>query len=179
MISIAKVARALDTTRSTIRNWAREFADYLSPTANPPAGQERKFTDQDGQVFALVAAMRQNNAGYETIHAALSSGERGLWPPPGITEDEDESEDTPGSALVTQLTIKLGHLEGQLEATGEERDHLRNQLEEAQNARLSAEIRAVRAETELSTLRALYEAEEGQGGKKSGFAAWWARRFGG
>lgn len=178
MISIAKIARALDTTRSTIRNWAREFADYLSPTANPPAGQERQFTIQDGQVFALIASMRQNNAGYEAIHAVLSSGERGLWPPPGSDEDEDESEDAPGSALVTQLTIKLGHLEGQLEATGEERDHLRNRLEEAQTARLGAEIRAARAEAELATLRALYAAEEGQG-KQKGFAAWLARRFGG
>ena len=180
MITIATAAKTFDTTRSTIRNWTREFSDYLSPSANPPAGHERKFTDQDGQVFALVAAMRQNNASYEAIHAALSSGERGLWPPPGaITDDDDDDDDPATRVLVTQLTVKMGQLEGQLQATHEERDHLRNQLEEAQTARLAAEIRAARAETELSTLRAVYEAEAGQGGQKSGFAAWWARRFGG
>ncbi|MBK7180971.1 MAG: MerR family transcriptional regulator [Chloroflexi bacterium] len=181
MITIATAAKTFDTTRSTIRNWTREFSDYLSPSANPPAGHERKFTDQDGQVFALVAAMRQNNASYEAIHAALSSGERGLWPPPGaITDDDDDDDDPATRVLVTQLTVKMGQLEGQLQATHEERDHLRNQLEEAQAARLSAEIRAARAETELSTLRAVYEAEAGQGGQKIRFRrlvgapVWWA-----
>ena len=57
-------------------------------------------------------------------------------------------------------------------------DKLEDRLEEAQAARLSAEIRAARAETELSTLRALYTAEEGQGKQRTGFAAWLARRFG-
>ncbi len=180
MITIATVAKAFDTTRSTIRNWTREFSDHLSPSANPPPGHARIFTTQDGQVFALVAAMRQNNAGYEAIHAALSSGERGVWPPPGtMTDDDDDDDDPANRVLVTQLTVKMGQLEGQLLANHEERDHLRARLEEAQAARLSAEIRAARAETELETLRAVYTAEEGQAKEKSGFAAWWARRFGG
>ena len=59
----------------TVRNWTREFARYLSVTANPETGRTRLFTDEDLKVLDLVNTMRNDNKSYEDIHVALAAGE--------------------------------------------------------------------------------------------------------
>jgi DNA-binding transcriptional MerR regulator len=76
-------------SKATVRNWAVEFADYLSPTATPEEGKVRYFTDEDLKVFALVADYKDRDQTYEQIHLALSSGLRGT--PPDLSEQEIQS----------------------------------------------------------------------------------------
>jgi DNA-binding transcriptional MerR regulator len=64
----------------TARQWAMEFAEYLSPTGNPGKNKHRIFTDEDMRVFALIAEMKQRNATNEEVHVALKSGQRGTLP---------------------------------------------------------------------------------------------------
>lgn len=70
----------------TVRNWAIEFAQYLSPTANPGEGKQRTFTVEDLRVIAIIAEYKRNGATYEDIHAALKVGVRGEAP--DISEQE-------------------------------------------------------------------------------------------
>jgi DNA-binding transcriptional MerR regulator len=70
----------LNRSGPTIRNWAREFAEYLSPTGAPQEGKPREFTPDDMAVFDLVAKMKDQNKTYEEIHATLKSGMRGNPP---------------------------------------------------------------------------------------------------
>ena len=67
-------------SKATIRNWAIEFAEYLSPTATPQEGKIRFFTAEDISVFSLVADYKDREQTYEQIHLALKSGTRGDLP---------------------------------------------------------------------------------------------------
>lgn len=173
MYTTKQVCDFLGISNTTLRAaWVPEFAAYLSDHATPPKGQERRFTAEDVAVLYTVSALRERAVEFPDIHTKLAAGER-IEPEPGERPAPASEEGSPDTAVtVAAFSAALASYEARI-------DKLEDKLEEAQAARLAAEIRAVRAETELSTLRALYEAEEGQGGKKSGFAAWWARRFGG
>ena len=184
MATVTDFTEEYDVRSNTIRQWAKVFADFLEPGANPEKGETRVFSDDDGRVIALVAKMRQDNQSYEKIRAALADGDRGPWPPISA----DTAQDAPGQqentfALVTQLTAKASQLEGELGAIRNERDHLRQQVETAQDARRQAENHAVSLETELRILKELTEDKTPQGEKtavpqdddKPGF---WARIFG-
>ena len=168
-----QVCDFLGISNTTLRAaWVPEFAGYLSEHATPPKGQERRFTPEDVAVLYTVAALRERAVEFPDIHTKLVAGER-IEPEPGerpAPASDDSSQDT--AVTVAAFSAALASYEARI-------DKLEDRLEEAQAARLLAEIRAARAETELSTLRALYTAEEGQGKQRTGFAAWWARRFGG
>ena len=86
MVVTAEVAAYYKRTEQTIRAWAREFSDYLSPTANPGGGKGRNYTVEDLQVIALIAEMKDSNATYEEIHASLAAGQRG--DPPNMSVDD-------------------------------------------------------------------------------------------
>ncbi len=45
--STSQVAKRFGVADQTIKNWAAEFAQYLSPTATPEAGKRRGFTAED------------------------------------------------------------------------------------------------------------------------------------
>lgn len=105
----------------TIRNWAREFARYLSVNANPDEGRTRIFTEEDMQVLDLVAQMKSQGKQYEDIHAALMAGERGNRP--GYSSDEVR-------ALVTGEVERRLHMEIQV---------LKRQLEIAERKLEAAE----------------------------------------
>ena len=57
---------------STIRNWTTDFADHLSPQANPGSGVERKYNDFDVAVLRLVHEMRTERAPLAAIHERLA-----------------------------------------------------------------------------------------------------------
>jgi len=53
MLKTSDVAAQLGVTASTVRNYTKAFAEYLSPGATPLEGQ-RQFTDQDLRVLATA-----------------------------------------------------------------------------------------------------------------------------
>lgn len=122
----------------TIRNWAKEFEEYLSPTATPEKGSTRLFSIDDMRVFSLVAEFSNVNKSFTEIHAALKSGERGDAP-------RVEPEDLDGLAageVEMQLSTELHEardLANQLQA---ELDTMRSQFQpiKEENIRLQAQI---------------------------------------
>ncbi len=67
-------------SHQTAKNYAAEFAAYLSPSATPEPNRQRHFTDEDLTVLALVVEMKRSGAVFEDIHAALRAGQRGDLP---------------------------------------------------------------------------------------------------
>lgn len=55
-----RAAKQIGVPPSTLRLWARTYAEFLSEGANPDAGQERRFTLADVQTLKDVAQMRHN-----------------------------------------------------------------------------------------------------------------------
>ncbi len=150
MYTVKDFTRVFNVKSNTIRYWTSEFAAYLSNGANPEKGKARKYSEKDGRVIALIGDMRTDNEPYEKIHASLAAGDLGEWPrmSPGAdnstsTKQNDTREPT---ELVTRLTAAVSRFEGQLDAVTNERDYLRDKLEEEKDARLDAEKRAASAE---------------------------------
>lgn len=80
MYTTSHLTNLFNVSHQTVKNWCKEFADYLSPTATPPANRQRQFTDDDLMVLALVAELKGAGATFEDIHAALAVGQRGDLP---------------------------------------------------------------------------------------------------
>ena len=74
------VSALYDVTPQTVGMWASEFAEYMSPTANPGHKKKRLFTHDDMAVLDLVAQMRDQGATTDEIHASLKAGSRGNAP---------------------------------------------------------------------------------------------------
>ena len=143
MYSVLQAARYAGVSSSTIRNWAGDFGEFLSPGANPPAGQPRQFSEEDMRVFSTVAVLRGQLVEPVDIRAALQDGQR-MEPVPPPPEDTPPAENaTPASAV----TIYKGLL-----------DEWRTRADDLAERLLASETARAAAETELKILRELYEA---------------------
>jgi DNA-binding transcriptional MerR regulator len=74
----SQAAEKLAAGQSTVRKWARDYAEFLSETARREMGYSREYTDTDLAVMSLVA--RLNKAGKRPAYIraslrALLSGE--------------------------------------------------------------------------------------------------------
>jgi DNA-binding transcriptional MerR regulator len=146
----------------TIRNWANEFREYLSPSANPSEGTKRFFTYEDMEVFALVSEMSQQGKPFEEIHLSLANGSRGDLP-------EDNAADVKaiiaqqGAIRLSQLRNQIAELEAQVDPLKEENIRLKTQLENTQKT--EAELKEARntintLNREIGRLEARLEIEQ-------------------
>jgi DNA-binding transcriptional MerR regulator len=138
----------------TIRNWADEFQDYLSPTATPGRGKHRMYTFDDLKVFALVAELKQMGHTYADIHSSLQNGQRGN--PPALPPEEIQ-------ALVTseqerRLSLEVDYLQRSLIRAQQELEEARNALKEA----LQVREEKIRLETRLEAEQRAVEERERQ-----------------
>lgn len=69
--SPAQVAKLLNVHSNTVRLWCRDFTEFLSPTANPPAGTYRQFTANDLAVFTHIADLSRLKMPLPVIRNAL------------------------------------------------------------------------------------------------------------
>lgn len=127
---VGDVARRFGINPQTVRQWADEFAGYLSPDANPAKGETRVFDNDDLQVLALVAYMRNQGAGFDEIKAALDSGQRGLMMDVSASQGATGDGINAGAYLarVEDLARDLGFTKGELsrverELIGEKQSH--------------------------------------------------------
>ena len=74
------IIQLFDISRQSARQYAIEFADYLSPSANPAKGSQRNFSALDMGVYAMIVQMKKRGATYEQIHMQLKTGARGDVP---------------------------------------------------------------------------------------------------
>src|SRR5690606_30310363 len=144
----------------TIRNWADEFQDYLSPLATPGHGKHRMYTFDDLRVFALVAELKQKGHTYADIHSSLQNGQRG--DPPPLPPEDIQAMVTSGQER--RLSLEVDVLQRHLIRTQQELEEARAALKEALQVReekirvemrLEAEQRQVEdRERQIETLRA-------------------------
>jgi len=106
MITASYVLELFDISRETVRQWSAEFAEYLSPSANPGDRLPRQFSDDDMRVFALVASMKEEGKRYSDIHAALKNGQRSE-PPNKPAAQVELTATTRAATLQQQLTTLL------------------------------------------------------------------------
>lgn len=74
MASVSEMARLLGVEPVKVKQWTEQFAEYLSLTARPAKGQERRFTEADLRVLAVVAEHLELGNDEDDAHYALNSG---------------------------------------------------------------------------------------------------------
>lgn len=125
----SQVAKRFGVADQTVKNWAAEFADYLSPTATPQKGLKRSFTADDVAILALVHGMVGRGRDTGAAHAALQAGQRG--------ETGMVAAQTGDSLIEVQrdrdmLQGAVMELRRQLDRTTGDRDDLVRRLSEAE-----------------------------------------------
>lgn len=138
-----QTAALFGVSLETIRNWAYEFAEYLSPTANPGKGKHRLYSPDDLAVFGLVDDLKKQGRTYSDIHVTLKSGQRGY--PPNLDPNEVQ-------AIVVNEQEK--RLSVEVEVLQRTCLQLQKQLDEAETkVREAEEVRAtnIRLETLVET----------------------------
>lgn len=148
MYTTSDLTRKFDVSRQTISNWCKEYELFLSPTANPPSGSQRRFVEDDIKVFTLVEEMKQRGMKTDEILAALHSGQRGDLP------DESEFLPTvPVSGAMLALQNRITELEEQLQALRTERDKTAGQNELLKHQLDASQQEIIRLSVELARLK--------------------------
>src|SRR4051794_16913775 len=75
-----QIAALYSVSIETIRIWTLEFAEYLSPTAQPGRNKNRVYTVSDLEVLALVSELKGQGKIFSDVHLALKAGQRGAAP---------------------------------------------------------------------------------------------------
>lgn len=126
------VSTLYGVTVETVRNWADEFTEYLSPMANPGPNRHRQFTDEDMQVFSLVSEFKSQGKTYTDIHVSLRSGQRGDLP----TLHPDEVQAIMSTDQEKQLALEVNFLQRALVRVQEDLEKAQAQIarmKEAEN----------------------------------------------
>lgn len=133
-----QISALFNISTETVRTWCQEFERHLSPRANPGHRQKRAFTDDDLEIFALIANFKSESLTFADIHAALDNGERGI---PPLEVDLEDREKAVIQTIERNLTIKIGQLENQLLTSEAENTRLQHELQKYQHANIKHEVR--------------------------------------
>ena len=71
-IPLAITAEQVGIKAVTLRRWCEYHAAYLSPGANPPTGQARRFNGRDIEVLKTVRELREEGFSVARINEKLS-----------------------------------------------------------------------------------------------------------
>ncbi|MEP7288442.1 MAG: MerR family transcriptional regulator [Chloroflexota bacterium] len=128
-----ELAKQLGIADVTLRKWAgKDFAQFLSPSATVSNGARRSFSDQDVRIMLWIGQMKDQNMPADEITAVLGTAQESDWhnlPPMPATTNDDIAL-MPREAAETRLTAIQQQYEVQVQALRNERDELRQRLEQ-------------------------------------------------
>ena len=174
----AQLAQRICYSSSVIRKWEKDFAEFVtSPPGQKGLAKARVYNLDDILLFGTIAQLRSEGLPLDKIRNLLPDRlaqararmDDALGVPPldaALGEEEEAQPARVQLALYMDAVKALEATEGELSATREERDYLREQMEELRAALVDAERRAARAEGERDMLA----------GRPPSF---WQRLFGG
>jgi DNA-binding transcriptional MerR regulator len=166
-MKMKQIADRLGKHDNTIRNYARQYAEFLS--SQPAKGEHRIFTDDDARIIAFISHLSDNGMRHEEIHQALKTKLAEGTPfqpllpsvPPSeqqnlITVAEMEAQLAAKDSALKEAQVRLEELRRQLteqaERQRQEREAYLQQIRQvsesymAQIARLSEEIGKLKAQ---------------------------------
>ena len=143
-----QLATLLDTSEDTIRRWTKDYAPHLSPSANPPKGEARVYTERDVRILAYVAALRNTGNSLKTIEERLETTDLDTLPAvPGWEQPE------PAMIPAEQVGIALEvvQLRAALRTAEQDRDRALAGLEEAKTEVVRLKEQLGQAERDQAT----------------------------
>lgn len=164
-IKTTEMAERLGVSDSLIRDWARRYAEFLSPEgAGLADGATRRLNEDDQVVMATVAMLRAEGQSHEQIYEELKLGTRVTDPPEKTDPAEAAFRQTMEIVSGDKYKIALAQiqrLQDEVQRVIEERDAERRKYEEQfrEAAQAKAAVEAAKKETEMLE-RLLKEREE-------------------
>jgi DNA-binding transcriptional MerR regulator len=140
-MKISALVTALNISESSVRNYATQYSEYLSPSGMGGGGKHRDFTDHDARVLKLVRDMKFQNIDADNIEITLRSLQQGGWERlPPLDGDMKALIPSPGAQIEAQaeravLVREIELLREQiadLKAERADRDELVKKLAEAE-----------------------------------------------
>jgi DNA-binding transcriptional MerR regulator len=183
-MNVKTIARMIDISPDSVRRWSADYEDFLSATATPPSGGERKYTPHDVKVLAYISTARKTDTPHDKIREALAVMQQKNWadlpdvpqewfsgPADGRITFADASESAQQLAQFTALQIQNQTLRQQLqeaidraEKFERELDHLRASDQNAQGQIHSLELQLERERATVRELQARLSAYAITGG---------------
>ena len=100
MLTVKEVADYLGKHPNTIRQWTKDYADFLSPSAIPTPGKERRFAEDDMAILWTVAVLKSEGKHTVDVVENLATGlriqpakepEEPKKPPNGVESSQEDS----------------------------------------------------------------------------------------
>ena len=129
-LAISEAAEAIDVSIHSLRRWCEWHKAYLSPGANPAAGQPRRLTGVDIEVLRHVRALRSE--GLQTVaineqlagltFAEIDTGDHGAGDSEEIvpTDTQEKLQQTPGAIVGPEYLMAIERRFEALEAARQE-----------------------------------------------------------
>ena len=142
----SNVAAALGIPEATLRKYATDYAEFLSPAGAGGGGRHRDFNDHDLRILKLIQEMRAANQTSHDIDVTLQSLKAGNYERlPALDENAAAIIPAPGALVAASvdnavLQMKIEMLQEQLRGREADRDRI---------TELEAELRAARREIAL------------------------------
>jgi DNA-binding transcriptional MerR regulator len=162
-----ELAALLRVSENTLRNWSREYAEFLTERGRgAQPGATREFDEHDVYTLATIAELRDRGLTINQVKSDLRGGYRAVKLPqrgdPDIEAARDRVELVPAEAInlwmerVQNLQAELARLvemhQAEVQRLVSERDEARSEAKESQDRRIDAEKRAARLEGEIAQL---------------------------
>ena len=155
--STSKAAKLAGISPTTVRVYTADFGEFFSDQATPPKGQPRAYLDEDIGLLITIRRLKSEQKNDQAVRASLADGERDPFIP-DIHQENDQAR--PPGAAMTKLAATVAKFEGQLTAITQERDYLRQQLENERLARIEAEKQAANLAGKLDAIQTQETAQE-------------------
>ena len=134
-----QTARHASVSPNTVRSWTKEYREFLSEHANPPAGVDRSFTASDVAVIQAIAQLRANNLSHEDVKERLRQ-----QPPEPLQETQDSPSEAASAPDVANALVPasdavqafLAHAAGKLDDVATKVGDVDRRLERVESQRM-------------------------------------------
>ncbi len=152
-----EVSQLLGISQATLRTWDRLFRQWLeSPVGQKGNATRKRYTPNDVRVFRIVKRRRDGGQTFAEIKSRLSADLLEDQLVDDVVMTTDVPPMTGRNALasrVYELELELTAARAQIKALTNERDQLRQTLDEVEPARRAAEKEAAHALGQLEALQ--------------------------
>jgi len=165
-----EVARRIDVSDNSVRNWTKAFGDFLSKSGRGGNNRTRRYDEEDVITLATIAELRNMGLTFDAVRTSLESGKRvdSVPPLPNLEEDAArKSVELVPLLELQQWQFQVEHLRNELQRVAElhssELDRIAGERDTALSAAREAAERIAELEREAGILQGRIEEIEKQG----------------
>ena len=105
------LANMVGISSSSVKLYVKRHASHFSPSANPPKGTRRYFTDDDARRMAFIASCTSQGVNHDEIAERLDAGEVAAfdWMPPAATGQDATTNPQEDPQQETALVLIPAH----------------------------------------------------------------------